>query len=556
MKTFVSAVVVLLLCGCPDVGQGVTDGGQLMLDGGETAQDAGQTAADGGFGGTVGGYQFIFKTHSFAFENYVNSPGIVNLTPVEVRRMFGDAVCAGSLTADSCELTPAASKWLEATSNAMNGGHCEGMAVVAGLFATGALKASDFGAATAYELTLPGNTKLQREIGYWWATQTVAPTNTAETKGAQGITPTEVVSRIKKMVESGGEVWSIGLYKRDMSGGHAVTPISTEERGGKQYIKVYENNLPNEIREFEVDPVANTWKYFASTNPNEPGATYDGDATTANLTLTPNSVRGQRQACPTCGTVEADGKSVKGSAVSYREVNVSGDAHVLIADGSGHQLGYVAGAFVNTFPGATTGPFKRAPTTYASVSDPTYRLPLNVPLTVTLDGTTLTSATTSNVVITAPGSSFSVEGIAVQPLQKDTISFSAGTESVEYKTTANETPTLALGVTFDGADYLFEVKTLAEAGGIDVQLQLDAANGKLKVTAKSTDGTAAYDLRIERRDTASTSVFTHAGNSIAAVAVVSFDYAAWAGNGQPMSVGTDANGDGTVDSTEMVSDDQ
>ncbi len=507
-------------------------------------------------GGSDGGFTRSFSRTSFAFENYVNSPGIENLTPVEIRRMFGDGVCAGSITADSCELTPAASKWMEAQSNAMNGGHCEGMAVLAGLFATGALKPSDFGAPTAFELTLAGNNKLQREIGYWWATQSAAPTNTAETKGASGIAPTEVVSRLKKMVESGGEVWSIGLYKRDMSGGHAVTPISTEERDGKQYIKVYENNIPNEVREFEIDPAANTWKYFASTNPSAPGALYDGDATTANLTLTPNSVRSMRQNCPTCGTVAADGKSVKGSVVSYREVNLSGDAHVVISDGAGHQIGYVAGAFVNTFPGATTGPVKRAPSTFASVADPSYRLPVSVPLTVTLDGTALTADTTSNITMTAPGYSFSVEGVVVHAAQKDTISFSAGTESVEYQTTATETPTVALGVTFDGADYLFEVKSAAETGGVDVQLKLDAAGGKLDLFVKSVDGTASYDIRVERRDTGSTSVFTHAGNSVAATAVVSFDYASWAGNGQPMSVGTDANGDGTVDSTEMVSDDQ
>ncbi len=236
-------------------------------------------------------------------------------------------------------------------------------------------------------------------------------------------------------------------------------------------------------------------------------------------------------------------------------MNLSGDAHVLISDGT-HQLGYVDGGFVNTIPGATTGPIKRSPATYASNADPTYRLPLNVPLTVTLDGTGLTANTTSNVTMTAPGYSFSVEDVVVHAMQKDTISFSAGTDSVEYKTTTSETPTVALGVSFDGADYLFEVKSAAETGGIDVQLQLDAANGTLKVFVKSVDGTATYDIRIERRDATATSVFTHSGNSVAATAVVWFDYAAWGGNGMSMSVGTDATGDGTVDSTEMVSDDQ
>lgn len=263
-----------------------------------------------------------------------------------------------------------------------------------------------------------------------------------------------------------------------------------------------------------------------------------------------------QQTCPTCGSVAADGKSVKGSAVSFREVSLNGDAHVLITDNASHQLGFVAGAFVNTIPQATTSPIKRSPLTYNSVVDPTYRLPLNVPLTITLDGTALTTAGTSSVTLTAPGYAFSVEDVLVHPLQKDTISFSAGTESVSYKTTASETPRVDLGVSFDGADYLFEVKSAAETGGVEVKLELDAANGKLKVSVKANDGTASYDVRVERRDTAATSVFTHAGNSIAATAVVSFDYAQWSGNGMPMSVGVDADGDGTVDSTVMVSDDQ
>ena len=541
MKKVMVAVGAILLAACGGSNGGNPGGG---ADGG------------GADGGGSGPFKFTFKTHSFAFENYTNAGDITNLTPVEMRRMFGDGVCAGSIAGDTCELTPPATQWMETQSRAMNGGHCEGMAVVAGLFATGGLKASDFGAETAHQLTLVGNVKLQREIGYWWATQSAAPTNTAETKGMNGIAPTEVVKRLKAMVDSGGEVWSIGLYKRDMTGGHAVTPISTEERDGKQFIKVYENNLPNDIREFEIDPTANTWKYQASTNPAETASLYDGDTSTANLTLTPMTVRSQKQVCPTCGTVTADGTTVRGSAVSFREVNLSGDAHVVIADNAGHRMGFVDGHFINTIPGAATGPVKRSPNTYASVADPAYRLPLGVPLTVTLDGTAVTSETTSSVSMTAPGYSFSVEGVVVHPLQKDTISFSAGTESVEYKTTASETPSVTLGVTFEGADYFFAVKSAAEAGGIDVKLALDATNGKLKVFVKSVDGTAGYDIRIERRDSGATNVFTHSGNSVAAAAIVSFDYGAWSGNGMPMSVGTDATGDGTIDSTAMVSDDQ
>lgn len=502
-------------------------------------------------------FVFTHKVHSFSFENYTNTPGITNLTPVEVRRMFGDAACAGSLTADSCQLTPAAEKWMEATSAGMNGGHCEGMAVAASLFATGRLNPSDFGASTAFGLTLEGNTKLQREIAYWWATQTTQPTQSSETKGANAIPPTEVYSRLKTMFTTGGEVFSLGLYKRDGSGGHANTPMAVEERNGKQFIKVYENNFPNSnTMEFEIDPAANTWKYFATTNPTAPGDLYDGDGTSGTLTLTPQSQRLVSQTCSTCGSVAADGKSTKGAAVSYREVMLSGNAHVLISDAQGRHLGFSGGQFVNEIPGAALGPLKREPTTWNIAVDPVYRLPLGAALTVTLDGTGLTADSTSNVILTAPGYAFSVEDVVVHPSQKDTITFSAGTESVSYRTSSSETPRLDLGVAFDGADYLFEVKSAAEASGVEVLLELDAANGKLKVSVKAADGSASYDVRVERRDATATDVFTHAGNSIASTAVVSFDYAHWTGNGNPMGLGIDADGDGTVDSNQMVADDQ
>jgi hypothetical protein len=65
----------------------------------------------------------------FKFENYGQAEGRINLTPAELQRMFGDRVFA---TANGAEkiLTPAAQKWMEETSKAMDGGHCEGMAVV------------------------------------------------------------------------------------------------------------------------------------------------------------------------------------------------------------------------------------------------------------------------------------------------------------------------------------------------------------------------------------------------------------------------------------------
>jgi len=62
------------------------------------------------------------NTHGFRFENYGDVAGVINLTPDELQRMFGDRVFA-TLTATAKVLTPAAQKWMEVTSGEMNGGH-------------------------------------------------------------------------------------------------------------------------------------------------------------------------------------------------------------------------------------------------------------------------------------------------------------------------------------------------------------------------------------------------------------------------------------------------
>lgn len=110
---------------------------------------------------------------AFGFENYGGEPGTVNLTTVEMQRMYGDEVCAN--LADGCTLSPPARQWMEQMNKAMAGGHCEGMAVLSSLFYYGESSPSAFGADVTGDLEFPGNDALQREIAYWFATQSTYP---------------------------------------------------------------------------------------------------------------------------------------------------------------------------------------------------------------------------------------------------------------------------------------------------------------------------------------------------------------------------------------------
>jgi hypothetical protein len=98
----------------------------------EPTSESGETAADLGFRPETDGFHFpnygenytIFKKTGGDIEQVPMSP--TNLTAVEMRRMFGDQVCAN----DACDLTPQVEKWMEEKNQSMRGGHCEGFAVL------------------------------------------------------------------------------------------------------------------------------------------------------------------------------------------------------------------------------------------------------------------------------------------------------------------------------------------------------------------------------------------------------------------------------------------
>src|SRR5690349_16405295 len=68
---------------------------------------------------------FTPQENGFSFSNYGDDIPAINLTAVELRRMFGDQVCA-RLHGDDCTLTPPAEQWMEQINDGMAGGHCEG----------------------------------------------------------------------------------------------------------------------------------------------------------------------------------------------------------------------------------------------------------------------------------------------------------------------------------------------------------------------------------------------------------------------------------------------
>lgn len=239
------------------------------------------------------------EVNGFAFENYGNENRITNLTPIEMQQMFGDPVCVSP--GKPCTLTPVAQRWMEATNQEMNDGHCEGMAVLSLILYTEKARLVEMGVARTLDLTLQENPALQREIAYWYATQATKPTVTSEILDR---TPNEILDILVEALKPGiatAETYTMGIYKPGLKAGHSITPYAVMNRGGGRYVVlVYDNNHPGMEQGVTIDRNTNTWHYLASTKPGEPLSPYYGSASSKTLTLTPTAPRFRQQVCDFC----------------------------------------------------------------------------------------------------------------------------------------------------------------------------------------------------------------------------------------------------------------
>ncbi len=293
--------------------------------------------------------------NGFSFQNYGEDPDTVDLTSSEMQRMFGDQVCAGKSNGQ-CILTYPAERWMNQAVSAMKSGHCEGLAVLSSLLYYNQTSSGAFGGNESIDLSLE-NVLLQREIGYWWTTQVTTP------GGAKKVldSPVAVLDTLTEAFNdktAAKEWWVLGIYLPDGSGGHAITPFAVDNmENGTSRIFVYDNNWPKDVRYIEVDRAANTWSYLASTNPDEPGSLYTGNASTKNLEIVSLSSRLGQQRCDFCdksaGNAGSNGTKVAVQGAQSIQIWQNGRARVLVTDESGRRVGVLESSeFVNEIPEA------------------------------------------------------------------------------------------------------------------------------------------------------------------------------------------------------------
>lgn len=520
-----------------------------FLTGEPTEESVDEAAVDTSTPGEVV-YDFGFtpEENGFSFENYGDDIPATNLTAEELRRMFGDEVCA-DINGDECILTPPAEQWMDQINGDMAGGHCEGMAVLSLMMYTGHVSPSDFGGNTASELDINDET-LQREIAYWWATQAVDPTASSVINGA----PMEILEIIRQM-DVNGETYTIGIYN-DRGEGHAITPFGVEDKGDGLYaILAYDNNYPGETRELFIDSRDDSWTYETSINPAVETDVWSGNADSQTLDLTPTSARLDTQACPFCEGGYSHVGKLAAATEPLNQIFLDGKGHILITDDSGNRLGYVDGQIVNEIPGATYTKYRMLAS--GETPEPIYSVPANLDVTVTIDGSELTEETLTDLVLIGPGYTIGVEGIYLAPGQVDVAYFYPADEMIAYETTSDESPSIIFGVENPDADYYFEVYGADMVGGGTITAWLDSAAGDLLINTEKLSGEGSFNFYLTRITDEAEEEFYAEDIILNEGALIYVNYAEWTdANPEGIYFGVDLDGDGEIDEEYVVDDSQ
>lgn len=486
------------------------------------------------------------EINGFSFYNYGNDIPVTNLTAAELHRMFGDQVCA-SLSGGECTLTPPARQWMEQINGYMDGGHCEGMAVLSALMYYEQVDPLDFGGEVAAELAIEGNDPLQREIAYWWTTQATYPA--AEVRVNES--PSAVVQTLIEAFEEGpdaSEWWVVGFYQPDGSEGHAVTPIGvTDEGDGFYNILIYDNNFPGETRAIEVDTNTETWQYEGSPNPEIESFLYTGSDEYQNLEVVAISPRLQTQVCDFCaggGVPFAEGEGVSnalpkqagpaqqatatpeppkhpiwadlqkrwsllihGQADNFYQVWLKGKADLLIVDDWGRRLGYDQGEFVSEIAGGGAQNvrifFQQPGAGLDKDKSPVFRVPVGLTFQIFVDGSLLEEADVSEVSMIGPGYYMNVPDIWLEPGEMDSIYVytDENRHHLQYQTNYTESPGIEMGLETEEGSYAIVLQATELIGledTFDVILDMDT-NEFIINTSYNTDP-STYQVLVQRID--------------------------------------------------------
>ncbi len=291
--------------------------------------------------------------NGFQFSNYNNkickdetctqTESVENLTTQEMQRLFGNQICRTIDEKGKCQPYKVAESWMDKLNQAMGTGHCEGMAVLATLLYAGMIDPLQFGSANINELKLEGNPLLQREIAYWYTTQSYMNDYAIIN---------DPVSQLKYLIKSYREDPSflipIGIYQPDQTDGHTVLAYAIDAKENHIYqIMVYDSNFPNEERYISVSVADNSWQYETQFAEEEKPTVYAGSEMNNPFQLIPVNQRLGKFDCDFCPRAtgkENDGTNAQNTnpqdTTGTSRININADLNIYIENAEGQKSGY------------------------------------------------------------------------------------------------------------------------------------------------------------------------------------------------------------------------
>jgi hypothetical protein len=485
--------------------------------------------------------------NGFTFQNYgdVLDDGAVptNLTPADVRAMFGNVVCADAATG-KCDLTPEAQAWMDQMNQEMAGGHCFGFSVAADLVWQHKIDTSSYGAPAINGLAIDKNADLQSTIAEGWTYQLLDSVQAKKITGS----PNHILDELKKLLKPDpSDTYTVVIYKSDGTGGHAVTPYQVDYKGNGQYqVLIYDNNWPDQTRAISFDTNKDTWSYDAAANPSDPSELYEGDSKTKTISLFPTSPGRGTQPCPFCGTVPSNGSKAgttgaARTAMIYLTGSATNHSHVLVTDQSGRHLGYLNGKLVNQIPGAHYV-LIASDQDWKNKLEPILFVPANVAYTITLDGTPLTAPDTESIGIIGPSWHIAINDISMHPGDHDTLTVDPNATSLTYHTTRAQSPTIQASVSDTRAHYAFVIAGVSSQPGSTINLHVPAEGGSLIITNTGSAGASSVDLQMTRQTEQGVQNFSHDGIPLAGGDTANLQFGNWTNPTQGIPLVTTHNG--------------
>lgn len=493
---------------------------------------------------------FNVKTDGFAFENYTSAPDIVNLTSNDMRRLFGDKACI-RITNNDCTVTPPVLQWMNDVNAAMDNGHCEGMAVTSLHLYHRLLQPSTFGGTQADKLSLTANQRLQSEIAYWWATQRTMPTYTNVVHAK----PSQLIKLLADSLRQGPNAtvfYTVGIYMRDMSGGHAVTPVSITDLGNNLVgLNIYDNNYPQELRTITVDLTSEKWSYAASDDPNDPSALYEGDAESHSLEITPSQPRLEVQNCNFCDTTtQSAPKGNRTFMIASTGAAVTQPAATTVfVTPDGKRLGYVDGVLINEITGASVTVFKGAPSVWDTHGQPVFTIPAGITVTLQIQHTGTNTFTISAY---GNGSVVKISQFTLSADNKSDLAFGATVGSIQINSTSATSPTIYIGAINNSTRTAnaTQMTNLVIPPNSPITIAFDPQTNSYSIKSPTA---SSYDLEVRVSNQQTDYLYT-APNTTTPPGRVVFTVTQINSNGATVTFNVDRNDDGTYDDQSNVRD--